>query len=61
MTAPVPDPRVGLCSLCREARRIVSAKGSEFWMCRRSERDPGFKKYPPLPVRSCPGYIAPCP
>ncbi|MEO7032686.1 MAG: hypothetical protein ABI548_02560 [Polyangiaceae bacterium] len=48
--------RVGLCASCAHARPIQSAKGSEFWLCERSTSDPRFKKYPPLPVRSCLGF-----
>lgn len=48
--------RVGLCASCKHARRICSAKGSEFWLCEQSQRDPCFKKYPSLPVRACVGY-----
>ena len=46
------EARVGLCATCRHARRIVSAKGSEFWRC----THPDLPKYPQLPVRHCPGY-----
>lgn len=46
----------GLCGTCRHARTIVSGKGSKFTMCGRAAEDPGYRKYPPLPVRSCPGY-----
>lgn len=49
--------QVGLCASCRHARRIVSAKGSEFWLCELSQTDPRFRKYPPLPVRQCPGHV----
>ena len=48
--------RVGLCAVCIHARRVVSAKGSEFWLCAKSETDPRFPKYPRLPVLSCAGY-----
>jgi hypothetical protein len=48
--------RVGLCADCRHARRIVSAKGSSFWLCERAAFDPRFKKYPPLPVLRCAGH-----
>lgn len=51
MTSPA-----GLCADCAWGRRIVSAKGSEFWLCGRAEADPGFPKYPRLPVLQCPGY-----
>ena len=48
--------RVGLCSLCRHARAIRSAKDSEFWLCQRSQSDPRFAKYPALPRRACEGF-----
>jgi hypothetical protein len=51
-----PDPKVGLCAACRFARVQTSAKGSVFWRCLRAQDDPRFLPYPPLPVRSCPGF-----
>jgi len=48
--------RVGLCSACRHARMIRSAKDSEFWLCKRSTLDPRFAKYPALPRRACEGF-----
>jgi len=48
--------RVGLCLNCLHGRRVVSAKGSEFWRCAKSETDPRFPKYPRLPVLECDGY-----
>lgn len=48
--------RVGLCAECQHGREVVSSKGSRFWLCRRSEHDPRFPKYPRLPKRSCFGY-----
>jgi hypothetical protein len=47
---------VGLCSDCLHARAIQSAKGSQFMLCKLSETDSRFPKYPPLPVLSCSGY-----
>lgn len=41
------DP--GLCGECARCRRIVSAKGSVFYLC----GAPGLPKYPPLPVLAC--------
>lgn len=49
--------RAGLCSLCRHARRIVSARGSTFYRCTVAEVDPRFPKYPRLPVRACVGFL----
>jgi hypothetical protein len=48
--------RVGLCTGCRFAALQRSARGSRFWRCRRADFDPAFVRYPPLPVRSCPGF-----
>lgn len=49
--------RAGLCAACRHARAIVSAKGSEFWLCERSKTEPArFAKYPRLPVLRCEGF-----
>jgi hypothetical protein len=47
---------VGLCFDCRFAKRIDSGKGSRFFLCRRSENDPSYPRYPRLPVLSCAGY-----
>lgn len=46
----------GLCETCMWARRVPNARGSVFWLCKRSETDPRFRKYPPLPVVQCFGY-----
>lgn len=48
--------RVGLCARCRNALRVVSSKGSEFWMCKLSKTEARFTKYPPLPVLRCDGF-----
>jgi hypothetical protein len=50
--------RVGLCTDCQHAKTIVSAKGSRFTLCNKSQIDPRFPKYPRLPVRACSGYAA---
>jgi len=47
---------VGLCARCVNARHIISAKGSTFWLCRKAEDDPRFAKYPRLPVLRCHGF-----
>ncbi|HEX3352533.1 MAG TPA: hypothetical protein VHS34_06900 [Terriglobales bacterium] len=46
----------GLCADCVHARRIESDRGSVFYMCQLALTDSRFKKYPRLPVLSCPGY-----
>jgi hypothetical protein len=51
--------RVGLCYVCRQARRIRSDRGSVFYFCQRSQTDPRFPKYPRLPVNSCSGFDSP--
>ena len=50
------DPAVGLCSRCRLAAVQPNPRGSAFWRCGRSDTDPAYLRYPPLPVRRCPGY-----
>jgi hypothetical protein len=45
-----------LCSDCRNARKIISDRGSIFVMCQLSAVDPTFPKYPRLPILSCAGY-----
>ncbi|HJQ84867.1 MAG TPA: hypothetical protein VKA21_12370 [Candidatus Binatia bacterium] len=47
---------VGLCASCRHARVQSTARGSRFWRCKRAETDARFPRYPPLPVRACPGW-----
>lgn len=54
-TTPARDA-VGLCRTCEHARVITSARGSTFYLCRLSESDARFRKYPPLPVMRCAGY-----
>jgi hypothetical protein len=48
--------REGLCADCRWARRVTSARGSVFVLCRRAETDPAFPRYPRLPRLACPGH-----
>jgi hypothetical protein len=60
-SSPVADPRVGLCVDCLHARRIDSAKGSQFFLCQLSQTNPAFPKYPRLPVLICSGYSTAAP
>jgi glycine cleavage system transcriptional repressor len=53
-----PEAAVGLCARCRHARVQASRRGSVFWRCGRADREPAFARYPPLPVRACPGFAA---
>jgi hypothetical protein len=48
--------RAGLCADCQHMRRIQSSRGSTFYLCQLSTRNPDFHKYPRLPVLFCPGY-----
>ena len=50
------EPEPGLCSSCRHVRRLRSARGSVFFLCRRSASDEAFPRYPTLPVHQCVGY-----
>jgi hypothetical protein len=50
------DPAVGLCSVCRHARVHENRRGSAFWQCARAAWDARLRRYPPLPVASCPGH-----
>lgn len=55
---PPNAPHPGLCAACAYAQRIVSERGSEFWLCRRGLTGPEFPKYPRLPVTLCGGFEA---
>ena len=55
--ALVSEP--GLCASCLHGRRTGNTRGSVFWLCERSNRDPGYVRYPRLPVLACPGYELP--
>ena len=48
----------GLCEQCAHVQRVPSARGSVFYLCRMSQLDPGFPRYPRLPVLSCRGFAA---
>jgi len=48
--------RVGLCASCRLAEVVTSSRGSTFYLCLLSAKDPTFPRYPVLPVRFCRGY-----
>ena len=45
-----------LCETCAHKKEVVSAKGSRFLLCRLSQNDRRFPKYPPQPVAQCVGY-----
>ena len=45
-----------LCENCSWMREVKTAKGSRFLLCRLSQQQPGFAKYPPQPVVKCLGF-----
>ena len=45
-----------LCETCARMRQIVTPKGSRFLLCRLSQINPDYPKYPPQPVVRCDGY-----
>lgn len=49
-------PPPGLCGACRHSRIVTTARGTRFRLCRRSETDPRYPRYPALPVVQCPGF-----
>lgn len=54
------DRSVGLCSVCVHAREVKHPRGgTSYRMCRLSETDERFRKFPPLPVSMCPGFTTP--
>jgi hypothetical protein len=56
--SPKPEQVVawGLCASCAHALVIVNDRGSRFVQCALARIDPGFPKYPPLPVVTCAGF-----
>ena len=47
----------GLCDSCAHQKLIHTTRGSTFSMCLRHRTEPErYPKYPPLPVRTCPGH-----
>ena len=46
----------GLCATCEHLRLVASSR-SVFVRCGLADSDPGFLRYPPLPVVACPGYV----
>src|ERR1700751_688921 len=45
-----------LCETCSLVREIVTPKASRFLLCKLSQTDPDYPKYPPQPVVRCDGY-----
>ena len=55
MTAYSHAVDVGLCENCCHCRTVRTDR-STFHLCERGLVDPGYQKYPILPVRTCRGY-----
>jgi hypothetical protein len=47
----------GLCADCSHAQRILSQRGTVFFLCGLSFGDHRFAKYPRLPVLRCSGFV----
>ena len=45
-----------LCKSCVHVREVLSGTGSKFFLCRLSQEDKRFPKYPPQPVVRCNGH-----
>jgi hypothetical protein len=48
--------RFGLCDTCVHQQIVRNTRGSVFSLCRRSREDPGYPRYPRMPVLECPGH-----
>ena len=46
-----------LCNACLHVREVTSARGSRFLLCRKSQDDQRYAKYPPQPVIRCAGFM----
>ena len=53
-----PMMLASLCQTCSHAREVTSGRGSVFLLCRRSQSDPAYPRYPHQPVVRCAGYAA---
>jgi hypothetical protein len=45
-----------LCKTCEHMREVISGTGSRFLLCRLSQTDARFPKYPPQPIVKCEGF-----
>ncbi|MGB0741514.1 MAG: hypothetical protein ACPGXX_15700, partial [Planctomycetaceae bacterium] len=46
------------CLTCRHMREIVSGTGARYLLCRLSQQDSAYAKYPRQPLPECDGYQA---
>ncbi|HEY0515619.1 MAG TPA: hypothetical protein VGD00_00740 [Solirubrobacteraceae bacterium] len=51
-----PVGGAGLCDRCLHQQIVRNTRGSVFSLCLRSRVDPGYPRYPRVPVLSCRGY-----
>jgi hypothetical protein len=52
-----PRAEFGLCGECTFQRVITNTRGSVFSLCERGlAGEPGYAKYPRLPVKRCDGF-----
>jgi len=52
----MPRQPAGLCDFCVHQRIVRTTRGSSFSLCERSRTDPGYPRYPRLPVTKCRGH-----
>jgi hypothetical protein len=52
---PARGGSADLCPRCKHVKS-VPGKNTVFLMCRRSQSDPRFPRYPPQPITSCVGF-----
>lgn len=57
-TPKTPGVTRSLCESCVQLREVLSGTGSRFLLCRLSQTDARFAKYPAQPVMSCAGHEA---
>ena len=50
------NEKAGLCRSCLFVRLVQTGHGSTFYLCRKSEKDPAYVRYPRLPVLRCAGF-----
>jgi hypothetical protein len=58
---PIPRHPAGLCGSCTHHRTTGNRRGSLFYLCQLAKTDPGFRRYPPLPMIRCVGYTPAAP
>lgn len=48
--------KVGLCSKCLHAKELKTKNNSPIYLCKLSNKDSHFPKYPRLPIKACSGF-----